>query len=85
MNGESGNHLLETNDFRRAAFYIARGARFIRMQPPRLNEDKAIFVLGAVLDDMQSDWQAHRDSVSARALFEAQDLLRDVLRGKEPR
>lgn len=84
MNGES-NHLVETSNFRQAAFYIARGAQFLRMQPPPLNEDKAVFVLRGVEDAMQSDWQAHRDSVSARALFEAQDLLRDVLKGKEPR
>lgn len=84
MNGDT-NHLFESDDFRRVAFYIARGAIYITKKPPILNSDKAVFVLRGVMDDMLSDWQAHRDSVSARALYEAQDLLRDVLRGKEPK
>ncbi len=84
MNTES-NHVFRTTDFREAAFYIARGISFIRKESPRPNEEKVYFVLKEVPEDYQSDWQAHRDQVSARALFDAQDLLRDILRGKEPR
>jgi hypothetical protein len=84
MSTES-NHLFRTNEFREAAFYLARGVLFVRKEPPKLNDDKAIFVLQTVPPEMLSDWQAHRDQVSARALFDSQDLLRDVLHGKEPR
>jgi hypothetical protein len=79
------NNYFRTQEFRDAAFYIALGIRYIRKDPPRGNEDKAWFVLDEVPQEMQADWQAHRDQVSARALFDAQDLLRDVLKGKEPR
>jgi hypothetical protein len=84
MNGES-NHLFESDEFRKVAFFIARGAFYITKKPPYPNSDKAVFVLRGVDDGMQADWQAHKDSVSARALYEAQDILRDVLHGKEPR
>ena len=77
------NNLFKTTEFREAAFYIAHGILFIRKEPPALNSDKAVFVLRDVPTELQSDWQAHRDQVSARALFDSQDLLRDVLRGKE--
>ncbi len=79
------NHTYESDDFRKTAFLIARGALYIGKKSPSPNSDKSLFVLRGVSDDMQADWQTHKDSVSARALFEAADLLRDVLKGKEPR
>lgn len=80
----NNNHLFYTTDFREAAFYIARGILFVRKESAP-NEEKVTFVLQTVPQEYQSDWQAHRDTVSARALFGAQDFLRDILKDKKPR
>lgn len=79
------NHIYESDDFRKVAFLIARGAVYVMKKPAAVNSDKDVFVLRGATDDMQADWQTHKDQVSARALFEAADLLRDVLKGKKPR
>ena len=67
-----------TPNFPLACFLRAKGILYIRIEWP--TPEQAIFVFAKPPDDLLISWQMAKDSVSARALVDAQNFFRDELR-----
>ena len=78
MTTELSDHLFPTSEFLFACFLRAKGVLFVRTE--WLASGQAVFYFKQPPDDLLLEWQTAKDTVSARALYDAQNFFRDELR-----
>lgn len=78
MTAKHSNDLFRTSEFLFACFLYAKGVPFLRTEWP--TSQQAFFVFKQPPGDLLLAWQTALDSVSARALYDAQNFFRDELR-----
>jgi len=77
------NGTYETTGFLEAAFLRARGVLYVGTHWP--TPQQAIFVFRRPSDAILSAWQRGDDKISARALQDSMDFLRDQLKRRGDR